>query len=172
MQEVAGLRKPGDKVGQERRPPGAALGEPALHPRPAPGCPHQASQGVQHPLPSLRACPGEGYLAVSECEVTGASQCRKGTLCSWMCMSYRPWGEDGHSHARGCLRGSLHRVPSLAVAEDHQSFSQPQVPRPGARGGAPERGRAREAASPTGRTSMKTSPTILAVISTSMMGKP
>lgn len=27
------------------------------------------------------------YLAVREWDVTGASQCRKGTLCSWMCMS-------------------------------------------------------------------------------------
>lgn len=46
------------------------------------------------------------YLAVSECEVTGASQCRKGTLCSWMCMSYRPWGEGtGIRHRTGMREG-------------------------------------------------------------------
>lgn len=30
------------------------------------------------------------YLAISQWEVAGASQCRKGTLCSLMWMSYKP----------------------------------------------------------------------------------
>lgn len=65
-------------------------------PTPAPG---ESAVGdvPRSPRPGLR-----GYLAVSECEVTGASQCRKGTLCSWMCMSYRPCGEG---RATPCDRG-------------------------------------------------------------------
>lgn len=31
--------------------------------------------------------PQPTYLAVREWDVTGASQCKNGTLCSWMCMS-------------------------------------------------------------------------------------
>lgn len=33
------------------------------------------------------------YLAVSQWEVAGASQCRKGTLCSLMWISYKPYSK-------------------------------------------------------------------------------
>lgn len=64
-----------------------------------------------------------GYLAVSEWEVTGASQCRKGTLCSWMCTSYRPWGEmcDAPAACPGGGRGGGLRgaPPSASAAKPH-----------------------------------------------------
>lgn len=41
------------------------------------------------------------HLAVRECDVTGASQCRKGTLCSWMCMSYRPCNKTSSQEEPG-----------------------------------------------------------------------
>lgn len=37
---------------------------------------------------------GCGYLAVSQWEVAGASQWRKGTLCSLIWMSYRPYKQQ------------------------------------------------------------------------------
>lgn len=99
-------------------------------PRRDPPCSQRSLPG--HPAPAQPAGLPRGYLAVVV-TVAGASQCRKGTLCSWMCMSYKPWGE----WARPCTRlpGPLHARP--------QSPAAPRRRRP---------------------------PTILAVMSTNMMG--
>lgn len=119
--------QPGRRLQPQQRPPGVhtrACGLP-----PDPGRPYHPARAwaplAAHPSLSVgrkpqaaglrpRPQPGGGrYLAVSECEVTGASQCRKGTLCSWMCMSYRPWGVGGRASRRAAVgRGPRYTVPT------------------------------------------------------------
>lgn len=43
--------------------------------------------GPKAAAPGVTSVPQPTYLAVREWDVTGASQCRKGTLWSWICMS-------------------------------------------------------------------------------------
>ena len=44
-------------------------------------------RGPKAAAPGATSSPQPTHLAVREWDVTGASQCRNGTLCSWMCMS-------------------------------------------------------------------------------------